>query len=447
MKFGLKSRSTTVGLFLIIVLLLAACTAPVSVPAATSTDASTSTETDAAASGDGEAVTITHWQHHYEARSVIVEQLADAFEAAHPGVTIDFQSVPYNDYFSKIGPSLEAGTGPDVFQLPGSQLQEFYARGQLQAVPESVYTTADIEADFLPWTVELLKQGDEFYGLPTDVQSFLLFYNDDLFIEAGLDPTKDFATWEELEAAATALTKREGDVMTQAGINITFSPYQWYWWLLTTQNDAGIVDADLNVTYDSPEGIAAWTEVAGLMTELGVDHPEFLAGQNKFTLGMAGMDLHEYTFAGTIAASAPDMNFSVHMPPPLPGRPEGTAGTHWAYVVSSQSPNSELAWEWVKFLTSEEAQETWVASGGELPSLNSFYTDIEATEDPAIAAALASMSKTVPFDDLGWDDVYGIHQGIWDKITLEGMPVADAVAEGAAAAEQLYIDKGLKTAE
>lgn len=441
------SRSAWLGALLAMLLLASACAAPVAAPAATSAG----TAADAPATGSsssesaaGEAVTITHWQHHFESRAAIVEELAAQFEAAHPGVTIDFQSIPYNDYFSKIAPSLEAGTGPDVFQIPGSQLQEFYAQGYLQAVPENVYSAADIEADFVPWTVDLLRQGDAYYGLPTDVQPFLLFYNDALFTEAGLDPTKDFATWEELEAAATALTKVQDGVMTQAGISLTYSPYQWYWWLLTTLSDNGIVDGDLNVTYNTPEGVAAWSAVTGLLTNLGVDNAEFLAGQNKFALGMAGMDLHEYAYAGSVEATAPDLEFSVHMPPPLPGRPEGTAGTHWAYVVSEQSPNADLAWEWTKFLTSAEAQETWVAGGGELPSFNSFYGADAASDDPNVAAALASMSKVAPFDDLGWDDVYGIHQTIWDEITLNGTPVEDAVAAGAAAEEELYVSKGLK---
>ena len=81
-----------------------------------------------------------------------------------PAVKIDFQSIPYNDFFQKIGPSLEAGTGPDVFQIPGPLVREFYDRDQLSPVPDSIYLAADIDKDFLPWTVSLLKAGRQLRG-------------------------------------------------------------------------------------------------------------------------------------------------------------------------------------------------------------------------------------------------------------------------------------------
>ncbi|MBX3141623.1 MAG: extracellular solute-binding protein [Trueperaceae bacterium] len=387
-------------------------------------------------------VTIVHWQHHYPAREAVVKQLITEFEQLHPNVTIDFQSIPYGEYFQKIGPSLEAGTGPDVFQLPGPQVYEFYARDQLTPVPDDVYTAAEIEADFVPWTVELLKQDGGYVGLPTDVQLFLLFYNDALFEAAGLDPTKDFASLDELEAAARQLTVKTGGRLSQAGISLTYSPYQWYWNYLTTLHDAGSVDeATLEVTYDDAAGIDFWRWFTGLITNDGVDDPEFLTGQDKFAVGLAAMDLHEFTYAGNLAQLNPDMTYSVHLPPPAPGRPEGTAGTHWAYVVSSQSDKATAAWEWVKFLTSEEAQRQWVADGGELPSRVALYDDAELRSDPNAAVALDAMSTAVPYDAIGWDDVYGIQQGIWENIVLRGDTVESAVAAGAAAEEALYQEK------
>ena len=396
------------------------------------------------ASQTAEPITIVHWQHHFESRAKVVEELAQEFEASHPGVTIDFQSIPYNDYFQKIGPSLEAGTGPDVFQIPGPQVQEFWARGQLAPVPAEVYTPEAIETDFVPWTVQLLKQDGQYVGLPTDVQLFLLFYNDDLFKEAGLDPSQDFASWDELEAAAQKLTKLNGGRLMQAGVSLTYSPYQWYWTYLTTMSDEGSVDnSTLKVTYNNEQGVAFWTWLTNLIVKDKVDDPEFLTGQNKFVLGKAAIDMHEFTYAGNLTQTAPDLNYSVHLPPPAPGRPVGTAGTHWAYVVSAQSEHQEMSWEWIKFLTSEEAQRKWVADGGELPSRVSLYSDPELRADPNTAVALDAMATAVPFDAAGWDDVYSIQQAVWDNVILKGQDVAAAVAEAAQAEEKLYQDKKL----
>jgi len=424
---------------LVLTMAFASACAPAAAPAAEPSAG----EAAADARSDDAAITLVHWQHHFESRSKIVEELAAEFEASHPGVKIDFQSIPYNDYFQKIGPSLEAGTGPDVFQIPGSLVREFNDRGQLLPVPESVYSAADIEADFMPWTVQLLKQNGQYVGLPTDVQSFLLFYNDALFREAGLDPTKDFESWDELVAAADKLTKFDGDQMTQAGANIVHSAYQWYWWMLATITDDGLVDDAGNVTWNTPEGIERWTMLTDLVTKQNVDDPEFLTGQNKFLLGSSGMDMHEYTYAGNLDNSAPDVEYSIHMPPPIQGQPQETVGTHWAYVVSNQSEHPDLTWEWIKFLTSEDAQKRWIAGGGELPSLKALYDDPTLRENLVAAAGMDSMDKTVPFDDYGWDDVYNIQQAVWDNVVVGGANVASAVEEAAAASVQLYKDKGL----
>ncbi len=79
--------------------------------------------------------------------------------------------------------------------------------------------------------------------MPTDVQTMMLFYNDDLFVEAGLDPTKDFASWDEFREAAIALTKADGDQLSQAGLDIAGSPYQWYY---------SVADAGLRAMASSP---------------------------------------------------------------------------------------------------------------------------------------------------------------------------------------------------
>lgn len=416
-------------------------------PASTDTQPTTApaaSQSSGAASG-GEPITIVHWQHQFTAREKIVQELAQEFEAANPNIKIDFQSIPYNDYFQKIGPSLEAGSGPDVFQIPGPLVREFYGRGQLTPVPEDVYTGSDIEKDFVPWTVQLLKQEGKYVGLPTDVQPFLVFYNDDLFKAAGLDPSKDLETWEDVTNAADKLTKRDGDTLMQAGISVATNTYQWYWAMISTLSDKGVVDENtLKVTYDNDQGVAGWRWLTELVTKHKVDSPEFLKDQDKFALGKAAIDAHEYTYSGNLKLTAPDLHYSVHLPPHAPGRAKATVGTHWSYVVSSQSKHPSEAWAWIKFLTSEQAERKWIAGGAEAPARTALYSDQSLRSDPTVAAAMDAMKVAVPFDDFGWDDVYNIQQGIWENVVLKGQDVQASVHEAAQAEEKLYQDKKLK---
>ena len=405
--------------------------------------ASCSGESATEQQGGGEkgAVTISHWQHQSDARAKIVQDFADGYDDAN----IDFQSIPYESYFQKLGAALEAGNGPCVFQLPANILAEFYDRGELAPVPDSIMTTDEIESAFTPASIRLLKIDEKYYALPTDVQTLMLFYNDVLFKAAGLDPAEDFSSWAELEDAAKKLTKTSGDKMTQAGIDISASPYQAYYSAPTLAYADGLVNDETgDINYDSAPGYQAWERLTDLITKDHVDDPEFLAEQSKFALGKAGMTVKEFTFTGVNGLTAPDLNFSVHVAPPVTDDAAApVASTSWSYAVSADCKDQDAAWKWVSYLTSEDAQKTWIEGGGELPSRTALLSDETLQDDPNIAAGFKALGEAVPYDSNGWDDAYAIQQEIWDEIVLNGTDVETAVDKGANAERELYRSKGL----
>lgn len=430
MRRNIVRKATTLGV-------LAVCLAA----AGCSGESATQQRDGGDGDGDGGSVTISHWQHHSDARAELVQNFADEYD----GASIDFQSIPYESYFQKLGAALEAGNGPCVFQLPANILAEFHDRGQLAPVPDSVMSADEIEEAFTPASIRLLKIEGEYYALPTDVQTLLLFYNDDLFEEAGLDPTQDFATWEDLRQAAIALTNTNGSKLTQAGLDISSSPYQWYYSAPTLAYEDGLVNDETNdVNYDSEPGYQAWDRLTSLVLDDGVDSPEFLAEQSKFAIGKAGMTFREYTFTGVYNLTAPDLNFSVHVAPPVADETFApVASTSWSYAVSKDCADQDAAWEWVSYLTSEDAQRTWTAEGGELPSRSALLEDESLQDDPNVAAGFASLDGAVPYDSLGWDDAFAIQQEIWDQIVLNGKDVQSAVDKGAEEERALYRRKGL----
>ncbi len=417
--------------------------------AATTASAESGTTSAEAGAGAGSAAPtdsgpVTHWQHHSDARAELVKGFIKSYADAG-GAKVEFESIPYSDYFTRLGAALEAGTGPCVLQLPANILAEFQRRGELAPVPEEVMTAEQIESTFTPASIKLLKIEDRYHGLPTDVQTMLLFYNDDLFKEAGLDPTKDFTSWEEFRQAAIKLTKRNGDKLSQAGLDIAGSPYQWYYSAPTLAHEDGLVDDDtLKVTYASEPGYQVWDRITSLVTKDKVDSPEFLAEQSKFPAGLAGMVLKEYTFKGVYDLTAPDLNISVHLPPPVADeQAHPVASTSWAYAVASDCKNQAGAWNWIQYLTSEEAQRTWIAKGGELPSRTALLDDASLAEDPDVAVGFKSLAEAVPYDSMGWDDAFEVQQEIWDKVVVKGSDVKAAVDAGAAAEEKLYATKGV----
>ncbi len=381
------------------------------------------------------AQVIKHWQHHHESRTPMLESIAEAFEAEHPGVTIVFEAIPYDAYFDKLLTALASGTGPDVFQIPMGFGIEMSRSGMLTPVPETVFTTEEIEEAFLDWTISQFKYDGKYYGLPTDVQTLVLFVNDTMLEEAGVDPANPPKTWSELLEQARKVTKRDSaGRMIQGGLD---TRYMWGVHNLFTHQiiEGPIVDLEAKkVNYGGPEGMKAWEYVAELMTGEGaVDSPVFLTGQMKFEQEKAAFYINHPVTRGRLELNHPDINWSVHHVPVPDGHDVDeptTVGHHWAYVANAQTKDQEMAWKWIQYLASEDVQRRWVLEARDLPSLIKLVNDPELTPDEEAKIAMDSLKYARPYEGVGRDDVDEIRNEIWDNIVIGGMDVEEAVKRG-----------------
>ncbi len=136
------------------------------------------------------------------------DRLAIAFAAAHPGKKVEVTLYPWAEVDREVTRMVEEGDAPDVALL--GAYSDFAAQGRLH--PAGEVLSIRTEANFLPPLVKAGSVDDTLYGLPFVASSRLLFYNQELFDEAGAKPPK---TWSELKGAARAL-KEEGVVYPYA---------------------------------------------------------------------------------------------------------------------------------------------------------------------------------------------------------------------------------------
>lgn len=145
--------------------------------------------------------------------------------AAEVNATVEHQSVPSNQYNSKVLQQISSRSLPDILMVNNPDLPQFAETGALRPLTElDVDTSAYYES-----VLNVGKFEDELYGLAPNVNSLVLFYNVQMLEEAGIEPP---TTWEELRAAAQALTTpdRYGFVYSgQAGTEgtWTFIPFLW----------------------------------------------------------------------------------------------------------------------------------------------------------------------------------------------------------------------------
>lgn len=390
--------------------------------------------------GSAQAVEIEYWQYIYDTRVEAMDQLIANFEAANPDITVNQVTFPYADYQTRIVAAKLAGQGPDVVQFFYGWLDDFVEGQLIQPLDPAVFPHDEIEADFFP-IVTAMKRGEDYYGLPTAVRSLGLFYNKDLFEEAGITPPD---TLEEFVAAAEATTKRDGaGNITTAGITLDMAGQDHHWWreVLVRQFGGVPYDEDGNVAYDSEAGAEALEFYTGLQTEVNVGLSGFMdEGQAAFRAGLAAM-----TIDGTFRlGSFEDTPFEWGVVE-LPANAEGLRSnyaSYWANGIGSTAEGEELAAaeKFLAYVSSPEAMDIWLDVVGELPARREAALTEENLSDPILGPFLKALdyAQTTRFYDEAAQRQVAID--MVNRVLLEGQSIEDSLIQ-AATAEQAIIDE------
>lgn len=338
---------------------------------------------------------------------------AQSFMEANPGVKIDHQTVP-QEYTTKIQTLFAAGTPADIYRY----LQEVtpiitVVDKQMHLGLDDYFAADNYDlSDFRPDAIALYQWEGKTYALPRDYGNQNLFYNIDLFEAAGLElPPADWedTTWtfDKFLETALALTKTEGDRTTQWGFLVNRGQRPWASWLYS--NDGALVHKDdRGVATDcalTDEGsVEALQFVQDLMYVHAVaprpDLESELGGFELFASGIVGMMINNPSSVNQYR-TIESFKWDVATIPigRGPSRGTGGGGTGWAAAAATKAP--DWAWEFVKYISSPEAELDEVAAGATTPSRVSVITSeafIDPTKPPANAAAFAQAQEYVVRD-------------------------------------------------
>ncbi|MCK5005973.1 MAG: sugar ABC transporter substrate-binding protein, partial [Spirochaetales bacterium] len=147
-----------------------------------------------------------HWEK-------ALREAASLFEAENPSITVELETVSYGEKETKYSTEIEARTGPDVFHIHAYSIKSFIEKGYGKDITQFVNNEgAGFTDAWYPQTLELMKKDGKFFAMPGDFMSMVLFYNKNLYKEAGLDPGAAPETWDQFLANAKKLTRdRDND--------------------------------------------------------------------------------------------------------------------------------------------------------------------------------------------------------------------------------------------
>lgn len=290
----------------------------------------------------------------------IITHSIEGWQAVHPNIKVVFEHTPYSGYDSKILTRIAGGAAPDIITTEVNYFVTFASKGVLENLTPFVQNDAEFRvADFFPQIIDRFTVKGDLYAVPRDVAPFAcVFYNKELFDQAGIAYPTDDWTWDDLLRMARALTKKD-----VSGRIIQYGFYGWAWQNFVYGNGGALVDDVKNPKHTritNPKTIAGLQfysdlsnlyQVAPTSTSLsnlgmGVD---MMFASGRLAMFLSGIWetplLRNYKFKWDVAM--------------FPKNPEGvrafgTGGSGYAILRSSK--HKAEAWEVIKALTSEQGQ-------------------------------------------------------------------------------------------
>jgi multiple sugar transport system substrate-binding protein len=332
--------------------------------------------------------------------------ISTELEAALDGVTLAYEPGDNEGagYQQKLLTNLSAGTAPDVFWVPGTDIADFASKGVILDLRQYADASGHNDADFYPGpmaqlTTELAtgQPGNALWGLPRDVSTFGLYLNLDLITEAGQPDPRELEangewTWDAFQDVVEGVAALGGEIKGY-GQSAWWGPYGA--WMNAA--GGGFFNSDrtaCNLNSDaSIEGLTFLRDLyaTGAVVPYGED-PE-----TPFRAGTVGIGQNgRWATPGTRTV---DFEWDVVG---LPTGPNGPGNwLFWgAYVVNANTENPEAAWRLVEALTTAETQAKVSAGGANIPSrvsqdaLDAFLTFTPPANNQAFLDGLASNPTT-----------------------------------------------------
>lgn len=302
-----------------------------------------------------------------------LQKMYEAFHEEYPNITVEIETIAYNDYFTQLQTRVSGGTAPDCYELNIENFAAYANKGALAEITGVDFSGLD-ETSLNAFNVD----GKQ-YGLPGKFSNVVLFYNKDLFDQAKIDyPTADW-TQDDLQKAAEAI-RALGDDIYGYYQPLTYNEF----YKVVAQFGGSLLNADkTEFTINAPENVAAAQMMADRILVSNVQPNEVQMGGigdwDLFMSGRLGM-MPTGIWAFNTFAEGCKFDWDITVEPGMKQK-----ATHFfsdACVINNASDKKEAAATWITWLTSsDKAAAIRIEAGWDLPAIKdqstlSAYLDI-----------------------------------------------------------------------
>ena len=393
---------------------------------------------------EGEPIVLEWWLWGFDAES---QAIADAYQEIHPNVDIQVVVQPWEDFWTKLPLELQGKNGPAIFNVHNSQHDNL-----IENMAPYDIEIDDLRADYANVDAHVID--DEVYYIDFGLMTGSIFYNTDMWAEAGLTDADIPATWDELRDVAKKLTVAEGDSITQAGFNFN-GQYNAFQAGLAYQLGQNMFAADLTTPdVDNDANLEVIQRFLDIYAD-GSGNKDFGAATDTFGQGQTAMIYSWGHFGGTLATDFPDLAWSTFQTP-VPDATEApyaldrTNGESTIGINKNASAEEQaVAQDFLRYyLTNTELMKEMCLALGVLPTYGPLAADPEIVASPVLQsfgdidsyiwpgpfpAAFETNTTTM------WEDI--LYNGVAPEAALENAQAAistDVESSSFVSLESLY---------
>lgn len=335
------------------------------------------------------------------------DELVRPFLAADAQIEVQVTVLPWNEALGRIQKAVQGGPAPDVVQLGSTWVASIAATGRLldltgtydeKLFPPAVLATTAIE--------DSRAHAGRRFAMPWIVDTRALYYNKSICSTAGVDPEKDFATWDSFRAALQKMKKVGWNGQHRAPLGIPMTNWDVIhnlsWWIW------GAGGGFVSRRSDEP-GINAPASLAGIDYYIGLYRDGLVSPEadRSDAVGVAEM-LRKGDIAATIAfpiPSLPEDRFGITLiPAGSKGRFTFLGGSVLSVLKSSKHPKEAI--KLLKFLSGEAAQVRYSTTTGLLPAAAAQYDELLLKLDPIRGVFVQQMQVGRAYPSIPqWGDI------------------------------------------
>jgi multiple sugar transport system substrate-binding protein len=361
----------------------------------------------------------------------VFEELKAKFAAENPGYEVEFQSDPWGTWETKYKVMFASGNAPDVFIVNNPDFPTFANSGYLLDLGTKM--DANAFADYFPGILSMYKWNGKNMALPYTTDARVLWYNKDIFKQAGLDPEKPPTTWAELKQYAEQITKATDGKVSGFGMDLGLKEFPSQ--SLFTASNGSIISVDdagkITPTVNTPE----FKDYLQLLADMKPSYESDFATLDHLKLGtLFAQQKVGMVIAGTwITDQNPDIKGAAFIGQSLvPKRdasaPDGSFGGGFGIGISATSKHPDQAIKLAQLLTSVDFNARTMS---DVPANNASLAVSKFATDPAykifmdqIKFARQSQPKTLFYKE--------IDSAVYDtvsKVVMGGQSVDEGIAD------------------